>query len=193
MTNRLKPADEQSPVVDDRPAYFQRMDYKTWLFAKYYAQTSSYVEAVKLAGYDLKDKQDKGRSLMMIPIVREAVMYHLQKMSMSADEVKSRIAEIARGDIGEFIDEDGKFNLKAAKEKGLTGLIRKIRLNRDGSVDVEMYDKLTALLALARMYGMMVDRVETTNNVVVYIPDNHRRMAQAQEVIDVLPPTGDNE
>lgn len=171
---RMESRKEALALVDEvyRPGYFAGLTEREWLFAKLVVERGS----VTVAGREAKVPSSR----MMKPLVREAVAWWMMRRGVTVEEVRSRIAEIARGDLGEFLDEEGNVDIERARAKGLTHLIKRYRVheraNGTRTVELELYDALVALQTLARIYGMVVDKeVENNTTVVVYIPDNHRR------------------
>ena len=157
-----------------RPAYFARLSERLWQFARIYAETGDAALAMRAVGY----KRSDGSRLLDKPLVRDAVAWWTERRAMPATEVRARLADIARGDIGLMLDDEGNFDLDLARRRGLTKLIKRMRIaesdNGRRRIEVEMYDALTALLNIAKAYGMLVERSETTHHVRVYIPDNGR-------------------
>lgn len=79
---------------------------------------------------------------------------------MCADEVITRLAEQARGDIANFLVVDGDdwaLDLAAIKERGY--LVKKIKQGPHGP-EIELYDAQAALALLGRTHGLFVDRQE---------------------------------
>ncbi|HEU4752895.1 MAG TPA: terminase small subunit, partial [Armatimonadota bacterium] len=88
----------------------------------------------------------------------------MRELSLSAAEILQRLTEQARGDIGEFLqidEETGDYylDLRAAKQSGATRLIKKVSRGKDSQRSIEMYDSQSALLALAKRYGLFPERV----------------------------------
>lgn len=180
---RMKAREDALALVDEvyRPGYFEGLTDREWLFAKLVVERGSIKAASREA------KVPSGR--MMKPLVREAVAWWMMRKGVTVGEVRSRIAEIARGDLGDFLDDEGNIDIEKARAKGLTHLIKRYRVhersNGTRTVELELYDALVALQTLARMYGMVVDKeVENNTTVVVYIPDNHRRAGV--DIVDVV-------
>ena len=114
---------------------------------------------------------------------------------MKADEVITALTDMARGDMGDFMDIERmsfSLNLAKAKEKGLTHLIHKIKdrvvmtSNKDGeetethTIEIELYDAHAAYVDLGRYHKLFTDSTELKlpENfeipVRVYIPENFR-------------------
>ena len=102
---------------------------------------------------------------------------------MSANEVLQRLADMARGDMGKFLDVNsmGIFNLdlKKAKELELLHLIKKVKdrsvmtmVMRDGeevatethNFEVELHDAQAALVHLGRYHKLFVDKQEVEHS-----------------------------
>jgi hypothetical protein len=81
---------------------------------------------------------------------------------MEADEVISRLADMAKADIANFVNTDvpgGIPDLKTAKERGLTRLIKSISWTKQG-VKIELYDAQAALVHIGRHLGLFTDRLK---------------------------------
>jgi phage terminase small subunit len=106
------------------------------------------------------------------------VAARLEEAHMSADEALQRIAEIARGDIGDFmaINSMGfELDLEAAREAQKTGVIKRVRqtvITVNGekedketiTTDIELHDKLSALRDILKMHNKFTERVDVTNS-----------------------------
>jgi phage terminase small subunit len=99
----------------------------------------------------------------------------LAELKMSADEIILRYSQIARADIGDFMDITtvaAQVDLHKAKEARKTGLIKKVKqrttitTHKDGSesedhwIELELHDPLRALEQLGRHLKLFTDRVE---------------------------------
>lgn len=108
----------------------------------------------------LKDKSE----------VAEYIQQRLSETAMSADEVLMRLAEQARGNMGDFIraTSDGSFtfDLSNADEAQKLGLIRKATktVRRIGAMEVEeisvdLYDAQAALVHLGKHLDLFSDKI----------------------------------
>jgi hypothetical protein len=83
---------------------------------------------------------------------------------MAASEVLARVADVASADLTEFIDVDSpgvcKVNLKLLRRRGLGHLIRRVRIKKDGSSEVELEAKLPALVKLGEYYKLWKGEAE---------------------------------
>lgn len=116
------------------------------------------------------------RLLKENPEIIELVQVRLSEAAMSADEVLARLAEHARGDVGDFLryepsTDDVIVDLPKAVAAKKTRLIKKLmqkrttRTDKDGTeieevvTSVEMYDAQGALGLLGKHHGLLVDRL----------------------------------
>jgi phage terminase small subunit len=107
----------------------------------------------------------------------------LNAVQMSADEALQRIAEIARGDIGDFMSVNSmgfELDLEAAREAQKTGVIKRVRqtvITVNGekedketiTTDIELHDKLSALRDILKMHGKFGASVELSEGVEIVI------------------------
>ena len=77
---------------------------------------------------------------------------------MASNEVLARVADVASSDLLDFIrvDDEGGCNvdLKLAKRLGLGHLIKRLRINKDGTQDIEVEPRVPALLKLGEHYKL---------------------------------------
>ena len=72
------------------------------------------------------------------PEISEQIQSRLAEVHMSADEAIKLQSDIARGDIGDLIDDNGLLDLRTARIRGMTKLIKKIKqktITRIGKTD----------------------------------------------------------
>lgn len=108
-------------------------------------------EATRTAGYEGKDDHSLAsigyENLRKLEIAAE-VNARLNEAAMSANEVLSRLSEIASGRVTDFVDEDGKFDLKLAKQRRKEHLLKKLKVKRfskrvDSFIEGQEEDKET--------------------------------------------------
>lgn len=99
----------------------------------------------------------------------------LDEAQMSADEAIKRLSDMARGDVGEFIDNFGSLSLDEARKKGLTPLIKKIKQRttiKNGKeedtethdLEIELYDAQSAIEKILKVRGDL--KPDTTELIV---------------------------
>jgi hypothetical protein len=72
------------------------------LFVERYLETWNAADAAVAAGYSVRSRHEMGHRLLKDPIVAEAIRLRIETQCMTADEALTRLAEQARGDIGQF-------------------------------------------------------------------------------------------
>lgn len=85
---------------------------------------------------------------------------------MSADEVKVRLTDQARGDMADFIMAGiPSIDLDKAEKAGKLHLLKSISHTigeKTDTVKIELYDAQAALVHLGKMHGLFVERTELT-------------------------------
>lgn len=145
--------------------------------------------AMRIAGYKGNDNvlAVSGHRLLRKPKIVELVRERINEAAMSANEVLSRLSDVARGRLADCLDEDGRFDLKLAKERGIDQLLKKLKVKRTSKrvglvengdkensevletsllyeeVEFEMYSALDALRDLGRYHKLFAERVEHSN------------------------------
>lgn len=155
------------------------MRNKQKVFIQEYVKDFNATQAALRAGYSPKTAYSIGHENLTKPDIAAAIKARLDESAMSADEVLHRLAEHARGDMGEFLDLNQPGALEKARQKGLTRLIKKIDLSavKDDEpsvrvMKIELYDAQAALALLGKRHGLFVDRHDiTTGGKPVEIPD----------------------
>lgn len=163
-------------------------------YLKCWKQWEAYQKVYPKATYD------SARSLSSDLFAGTNFSAHLQarlnEAHMSADEALKLTADIARGDIGDFMSIGSmgfELDLQAAREAGITGLLKKVRqqtITINGkdqdkeihTIDIELYDRQAALRDFLKIHGKLINRVEGTGKdgafehhiIQVYIPKNDR-------------------
>ena len=111
------------------------------------------------------------------PKISAAITERMNEAHMSADEALEILSAQARGDIGQFADRLGQLDLQAAKEAGISRLIKKFKqktITKIGKgdtdedteihdVEIELYDAQAAAEKILRIHGKFVDRQDITS------------------------------
>lgn len=96
-----------------------------------------------------------------------ASQWMLSRSHVSADEVLNLLGQIANADISDYlILENGAWRLdidKAVNHRN-TGVIKKIKFASDGSVEIDLHDKMKALELLTKTHNLFAERHEVTLN-----------------------------
>jgi len=134
------------------------LTYRQRLFVEYYLGESSKspVDAARRAGYRWPEKL--GPRLVKKGGVQAAIDARVATAAMAANEVLARVAEVASFDLLDFmaVDKDGKVkvDLELVQRLGLGHLIKRLRINKDGTQDIELEPKVPALVKLGEHYNL---------------------------------------
>jgi phage terminase small subunit len=122
-----------------------------------------------------------GHELLKKAEIQEAITERLSRVHMSADEALKRLADMARGDVTEFISPLGAFDMDAVKAAGKGHLIKKIKqrtitkigkgeADEDTEVhdtEIELYDAQSAIEKILKVGGKLPDTPITINVNIV--------------------------
>jgi len=143
---------------------------KQKLFVEEYLRDFNATRAAERAGYGGDDNAlaAAGSRLLRNVKIAEKVSVRLQESAMSADEVLRRLAEQARGDVGDFIaiGEKGNFIVDWEAAKGKTHLVKSLKHTAHG-VTIELYDAQSALDKLARTHSLYTDNIKHSGEMEV--------------------------
>ena len=110
--------------------------------------------AARAAGYKMSNATLV--ALKSNPKLKCLIAERIKKQCIEADEVLARYKDIAESDMDDFViidDEDefgGRISLRRARNRNKLHLVKRLRKKRDGSVELELHDKMHALDQLAR-------------------------------------------
>jgi len=142
-------------------------------FVEEYLLDFNATQAALRAGYSERTAYSIGPENLKKPEIAAAIQERLEEKTMKADEVLTRLSDMARGDLGDFLDIESMsfdLSLRKAKELGLTHLIKKVKqrtittLKKDGDeeenhyIEIELHDSQAALEKLGKVHKLFVDR-----------------------------------
>ena len=141
---------------------------KQQVFIDEYLKTFSAAKAARQAGYSPKTAREQGYDLLRLPHISSQIEARLDEVHMGANEVLKLVADIARGDIAEFLDVSPlgfTVDLIAAHKAGKTRLIKKIKQktvtingkNEDREIhteEIELYSALDALEKIGKHHKL---------------------------------------
>ena len=158
---------------------------KQRVFVEEYLRCWNATEAALKAGYSKRTAAVIGSENLKKPNIAAEIEQAVSERSMNADEVLVRLAEQARGEYAEYIDEWGVVDIKRMHEDGKGHLIKKVTLTRH-SRTVEFYDAQAALFLLAKANGVVEQK--EPQNVINWTPDQWREEATRRraEAADTL-------
>lgn len=129
------------------------------------------------------------------PNIAALIDAEFKARSMGSDETLARLAQHARGNIGDVLTEEGRFDLGLARERGTVGLIKKIKIKttryfpqngdpeEETTHELELYDAQSALEKIGRAQKLFVDRQQVegidggalriVHVIEPELPDNH--------------------
>jgi phage terminase small subunit len=155
----------------------KKLTRKQKVFIAEYLKTWNASESARRAGYSVKTAGSIGQRLLKDVEISTAIQTRLAEIHMSADEALKLLADMGRGDIGEVVDNNGLLDIRLAREKGMTKLLRKIKqktVTRIGKSDddddveiveteFEMYSAKDAIDTILKAGGKLKDTDLTIN------------------------------
>ncbi len=159
---------------------------KQQLFLSEYLIDFNATKAAQRAGYSERTAYSIGQELLKKPEIQAEIKRKLDEKAMKSDEILQKLTEIARGDMGDYLDVSSmafQIDLAKAKELGKLHLIKRVRqktttICKDGGedveqnqIDIELLDQLKALEMLAKYHGLLVDKheIKTSGPVEIII------------------------
>lgn len=141
-------------------------------------------EAARRAKYQGKPNVIGPRLLANVS-VRAAVAKALEERAMPANEVLARIADQARGTMDDFLDDDGKIDLKRGRERGKLHLVKSRSVTKEGE-RIELYSAQAALELLAKHHGLLTENIAITGDLTVkgYVSVNPDEWDETQDTPD---------
>jgi phage terminase small subunit len=175
-------------------------------FIAEYLRDFNATQAAIRAGYSEKTAYSIGQRLLKNVEVSEAIKSEIDERYMTSEEVGLRLSDMARGDMGDFLDISGvgfNIDLDKAKELGLTKLIKKVKqrttiTSKSGGeeeenhwIEFELYDALAALVQLGRVHSMFTDKTDVTSggeriDLQLWIERARKNAAEMTEAVDEL-------
>lgn len=157
--------------MDGKEQAPKKLTNKQRIFIDEYLRSFNATQSAIKAGYSEKTAREIGRENLTKPDIKAEITARLQASHMSADEGLKRLAEMARGDIGDLLDNNGLLDIRAAKTNGLTKLLRKIKqktVTRIGKsdddddveiteIEFEMYSAKDAIDTILKAGGALRD------------------------------------
>jgi phage terminase small subunit len=118
------------------------------VFVEEYLRCWNATEAARRAGYAHPNKQ--GPRLLVDVGIQDLIKARLAEKAMSADEVLTRLASMARAEYTDYLREDGTVDLDAMLKDGKGHLIKGTKWDRQGNLVVEFYDAHAALVDIGK-------------------------------------------
>lgn len=154
---------------------FQPLSPKEETFLEEYLRSWNGAAAARKAGYPSESARQVAHELLTKPYILAAKEGRLKELRMSTDEWFARVTEQARGDLGDFLRDDGTIDLSAAREQ--TRLLSEYqeetstRPNPDGEPTITVKKKIK-LYSAQRALQMLGERIA--------VPEAKQSMLEAQ-------------
>lgn len=129
------------------------------------------------AGYSERSAYNQASRLMKNDEIRAYIKAKLAELGMGAEEVLVRLAEQARAEYSEFFklveipknDDcplggfDIQFDFEACKAANKLHLIKQVKHDRNGNIEVHFHDAQSALVNIGRHHSIFKDRTDITS------------------------------
>lgn len=144
----------ENQALTEKESMFVERYLTHWNVARA-AREAGYCEAnpdnAKIAGMEVRNK----------PYIKAAIDHRMRLVCMDANEALARLADIARGDITDFLTKNSRgewtVDLDKAKEAGKTHLIKSYTQSRLGPANIELYSAVDALDKIAKHLNLFRD------------------------------------
>jgi phage terminase small subunit len=151
---------------------------------EYFLSGWNATEAARRAGYKANSRHTFeviGWENLRKPEIAAAITERIQARAMSADEVLDRLAQIARGDMDDFITGEA-IDLNKARLARKMHLVKKFS-RTDGeqatTISLELYNAQQALVDLGRHLKLFTDKLEMGGDITVsYVNDWRNKSAE---------------
>lgn len=148
--------------------------------------------AYKKAHPSVKDTTaaSNGWKLLRKAEIQVAIKERLDEVHMGADEALKLLADIARGDVGDFVNNFGGVDITEARKSGKTKLIKKIKTKtitingkqEDREIveeEIELYPADAALRDILKVHGKFKERIDVTSGGEKIEPIDNERFNRA--------------
>jgi len=149
-------------------------------FCQEYVVDLNGTQAAIRAGYSPRTAQEQSARLLSKAMVAQKISelkkQQVAKTEIRADDVLACLAKIAYCDPRLLYDENGKFLHPSKLPVSIAFAVAGIEHTDKGGVRIRLNDRVKALELLGKHLALFRDRLEvqSTSQVVVYIPDNGR-------------------
>jgi len=143
---------------------------KQTLFVAHYLTCWNAAEAARRAGYPEKSAREVGYENLTKPHIKALVDAKMAEQVMSANEVLSRLSQIASANLIDILNADDEFDFELARKKGMMHLVKKLKrrqfTDKEGNTtretEIEVYSALEALDKLGKHYKLFTNTLEIT-------------------------------
>lgn len=172
------------------------MNSKQEAFVNEYLKDHNGTQAAIRAGYSKHTARAIACKLLTKTDISEAIKARIAEKTMSADEVLTRLADIARGDIADLLDiratgydialmiRDDAGNMivnpKTKLIKKIKQRVTTIQARSESGEDkeiidteIELYSALEATNSIAKLNGMIIEKMDLTSKGEKIVPDEN--------------------
>lgn len=105
------------------------------------------------------------------PDIRKYIDDRLSKITATPSEILATLTRHMKGSLSDVLDEAGDFDLQDAKDRGVDGLIKKLKVTKkydpvsketETSYEYQIHDPQAAAVHLGKVHKLFADRVELT-------------------------------
>jgi len=166
------------------PETAPRLTHRQKLFIRYYLQSGNGADAARKAGYsgNADTLSTTAYDLIRHPYVSLQIKRLCDPIA-DTQEVLERMTMYSRSSIADVLNDSGSFDLQTAKNNGSDALIKKLKFDKEtGNVtDLEIHDAKDATLQLARVHGLLNDKLLTENTL-----DDTSAMKLAEQLLSQM-------
>lgn len=177
MSTELTVVQKKHPY--NLPPLFGGLTLKQNSFVDNWLRTQNGIQSARDAGFQGDDQvlAVTASRLLKSAKVQLEIKRRLGTNIADSTEVLERLTQHARGDLTDILDENGELNLKQARKRGTSKLLKKLKIKRryekdaEGNLqpvvehEYEIHDPQAALEKLGRFHKLFTDRVETETNL----------------------------
>ncbi len=175
-----------------------KLNKRQQVFIDEYLKCFNGAEAARRAGYSEKSARQTASELLSNPDISEHIQARLAEVHMSADEALKLTADIARGDVSQYINTFGGIDIDKIRDNGR--LVKKIRtrtITKIGKTDtdedteitdteIELYPADTAIYNILKVHGKFTERVDLSNSDGTLKPEEMKPSEIAARVAALL-------
>lgn len=145
----------------------RRLTGKQKAFIEAYLETLNATEAARRAGYKGNGNTLKsiGSENLTKPDIAALIKKRVASRAMKADEVLDRLAQQARGGIGELITEGGGLDIEKIQEQG--HLVKSYSITKQGR-RIELHSSQRALELLGKHHQLFTDKLKVEGEILIW-------------------------
>jgi len=100
------------------------------VFVEHYLRSWNASEAARKAGYSEQSAREIGSRLLTNVNIQEAIEERMKGLRMETNEWYARVTEQARGNLGDFIEDDGSIDVKQARADNKLRLLQEYQVEQ---------------------------------------------------------------